>query len=55
MGLNPWTSILIRDKREENIDTHGEVHVKMEAEIGVTQPQANESPESYIAHGLIVF
>ena len=40
------TSILIRDKREENTETHGEVHVKTEAEIGVTQTQAKESPES---------
>ena len=44
-ALNPVTIVLIRDKREDTDTQREEVLVKMEAEIGVMRPQADERLE----------
>ena len=36
----------IRDTQRKDAERRGEGHVKTEAEIGVMQPQAKESPEA---------
>ena len=44
MALNPMTSVLIRDRRKDTGEG-GESPAKMEAEMGVMQPQARECLE----------
>lgn len=44
MALNPTTGVLRRDRRRQDTETR-EGHVKTQANIGFTQPQAKDSPK----------